>query len=216
VACGNPWLEEQVRPLNPRTALLPTVVEVKADTPRKRHEPGQSFTAVWIGSASTLPYLEALLPHLEPLADEIPGFRVRVISDCFPDCAKPTLEKVHWSRPAEKEHLLAADAGLMPLKDDDWCRGKCGLKLLQYGALGLPSVCSPVGVNPSIVKHEVSGFHADTPDTWRDALRRLAQDPSLRNRMGAAARTHVKKHYSVNAHLDRFVKILHETAARRQ
>lgn len=209
VICGNEWIEERIKRWTSRTAVIPTAVDLDVYAGPKKHE---SFRAVWIGGRSTLFYLENLLPVLESLAREIKGFKLRVISDAFPESDTLHIEKVPWSRKGEVEALCECDVGLMPLTDDEWSRGKCGLKLLQYGACGLPSVCSPFGVNERIVEHGGSGFHARTAAQWREALHTLAGDGHRRAELGARARDIVARHYSIQALMDRYVRLLEKTA----
>ncbi|MHC4942346.1 MAG: glycosyltransferase family 4 protein [Planctomycetota bacterium] len=210
VLCGNDWIREKTAHLNPRCFTNPTVVDLAPYEPMKTRSLQGSFTALWIGSHSTLFYLEKILPALEPLKDKIPGFKLRVISDCFPESRTLPIEKVPWSRASEVSALREGDAGLMPLFEDDWSRGKCGLKLLQYGALGMPSVCTPVGVNLEIVRHNDSGFHAVTPADWQESLLALARDPALRARMGQKARQTVAEHFSLQARFKPFLGLLRE------
>jgi glycosyltransferase involved in cell wall biosynthesis len=103
--------------------------------------------------------------------------------------------------------------GLMPLPDDEWSRGKCGMKALQYMALGKPAVVSPVGANADIVQDGVNGFHARTDDEWVDRLAHLLSDESLRARLGAAARLTVERGYSADVHVPRLARVLREAAA---
>lgn len=159
----------------------------------------EPFRAVWIGGKSTLFYLEGILPALEAAADRIPDFRLRVISDVFPSSETLYIEKVPWSRQTEVQALRECDVGLMPLVDDPWSRGKCGLKLLQYGGVGIPSICSPVGVNTAIVRGNESGLHAQSEKEWQDALITLAENHDLRAQMGRKARQIVDERFSLKA-----------------
>lgn len=213
VICGNEWLRDAVRPLNPRAEVIPTVVDLDAFGRPKEHAEDASFRIVWIGSRSTLFYLERILPALEPLKEAIRGLKLRVISDQFPDASNLPLERVPWSREMETQILQGGDAGLAPLEEDDWSRGKCGLKLLQYGAAGLPSIGSPVGVNELILEHGRTGFLARTAAEWRDAVLDLAGNVERRSKMGAAARSRVAEHFSLDAWRDRYVRLIRRLAS---
>src|SRR5262249_60525366 len=101
------------------------------------------------------------------------------------------------SERTEAAEIAAADIGISHLPDDDWSRGKCGLKVLQYMAAGLPVVANPVGVQAEMVQHGVNGFLADTPEQWCDAINALAADHGLRERMGRAGRLRVETEFSV-------------------
>jgi glycosyltransferase involved in cell wall biosynthesis len=101
----------------------------------------------------------------------------------------------------------------MPLPDTPWMRGKCGYKLIQYMACGLPVVASPVGVNADIVEHGVNGFLVETPDDWSRALKTLIGNPDLRRQMGAAGRKRVEERYSLQVYGPRVASLLSEIAA---
>jgi hypothetical protein len=112
---------------------------------------------------------------------------------------------VPWASATEATALAAGDVGITWIPDDLWSRGKCGLKVLQYQAAGLPVLANPVGVHPAMIDHGRTGILADTFDAWVEAIRALAADPERRRRMGAAARTAVAANYSVAVWADRFV-----------
>ena len=212
VVCGNEWIRKHVARWTARWVVIPTVVDTERyNAPSITPEEGV-FRMVWIGSRSTLFYLEGILPALEGLRQRIPGIRLRVISDRFPETGDLPVERVPWSREEEVYALRESHVGIMPLLDDDWSRGKCGLKLLQYGAAGIPSVCTPVGVNREIVLHGHTGLHARTPSEWREAILRLHANPKERARMGAAARERVERFYSITAQGERYLEQLRRAA----
>jgi glycosyltransferase involved in cell wall biosynthesis len=95
----------------------------------------------------------------------------------------------------------------MPLPDDQWAKGKCGFKALQYMALQFPPVASPVGVNSSIIDHGVNGFLCSTPDEWKESLSKLIEDAELRNRMGINGRKTVVERYAVVSNADNFLSL---------
>ena len=107
------------------------------------------------------------------------------------------LEVIAWSEDTEVDAIQSMDIGVMPLPDTPWARGKCGYKLIQYMACGLPVVASPVGVNKEILEHGVNGFLAESDAEWRTAIEALISDPDLRRRMGAAGRKKVENEYSL-------------------
>jgi hypothetical protein len=106
------------------------------------------------------------------------------------------------------------DIGIMPLTDTPWARGKCGYKLIQYMACGLPVVASPVGVNADIVEHGVNGFLASTETEWRSALGTLLSDANLRHRMGMAGRQKIERDYSLQVWAPKVAGMLHDAAIR--
>jgi glycosyltransferase involved in cell wall biosynthesis len=159
----------------------------------------------WTGSHSTLKYLNELIPMFEQLQNEFPNLTLRVIADQPPQVSLKFVEFVAWNKEAEIEDLIQIDIGLMPLTDDAWAKGKCGFKALQYLALGIPAVVSPVGVNTTIVTQGITGFVCSTDEEWLSGLRTLISDVELRNRMGREGRTTVEQHYSVRANASSFV-----------
>jgi len=127
-----------------------------------------------------------------------------------PDLSIPILH-VPWSEDAERRWLARGRIGLMPLSDDPWSRGKCGLKLLQYMACGIPAVASPVGVNPEILDGGHCGFLADKEEDWVEALTRLGRDAALRREIRIRARRRAEEVYSVRTRYPRFREALVES-----
>jgi glycosyltransferase involved in cell wall biosynthesis len=165
----------------------------------------------WTGSETTLPHLLAIGPALRRLRRCV-DFELRVIGgpaavDGLDVCCLP------WSAASEVDDLRPLDVGVMPLPDDEWSRGKCGMKALQYMALGTPAVVSPVGANADIVQDGVNGFHARTEDEWVDRLAKLLSDAKLRVRLGTAARATVERAYSAEVHVPRLAQVLKQAAA---
>ncbi len=191
VLAGNAFLAERARRSARRVEVVPTSVELT--------DAGAAFgtgaTMVWIGLPENLMYLEIVRPALERLARRHPRLQLRVVSSGAPDWTTPPVEPVRWTADGEGAALASADIGIMPLADDDWSRGKCAFKILQYMAAGLPVVASAVGANLEAVAEGESGFLARTADDWERALDRLLRDPELARRMGAAGRRRVAARY---------------------
>ena len=172
---------------------VPTVVDT-ADYPVKEHVAAEPFVVGWIGGASTLRYLA----DISPLFISPPAARLfKVVADRPPEIAGAQLVFEKWSGEREKEMLLSFDVGIMPVRDDVWSRGKCGLKLIQYCASGLPSVSHPFGVSEQIIEDGESGFLRQDVDGWREAIERLRDDGALRKRMGRRARAIAEERYSL-------------------
>lgn len=181
-----------------RVRVIPTCVDTRLYHPARGHDRG-GLELVWIGSSSTLQGLEVRRTLWDDLAQEVEGVRMRVICDRFPDLGAMPVVPVPWSESTEAADLAAGDVGLTWVPDDLWSRGKCGLKVLQYMAAGLPVLANPVGVHEEMVKPGVTGWLPATPAGWADAVRRLARDPAARRRMGGAARESAEANYSVAA-----------------
>ncbi|MEX0718799.1 MAG: glycosyltransferase family 4 protein [Planctomycetaceae bacterium] len=215
VLCGNRFLLEQCQAATgnrpSRAAIVPTVVDADRYAPHvaRAAAPGDDrVTLVWIGSRSTLPYLESLRPALEELGRTHPQVGLKVICDTFPEFARLPVIRVPWSEATEAAEVATCDIGLMPLSDDLWSRGKCGLKILQYQAAALPCVASPVGVNRELIQEGVTGFTATTAAEWLANIERLIDDPAARHRMGAAARERVVDGWSLAAWHPRVLELL--------
>ncbi|TSD55229.1 glycosyltransferase family 4 protein [Variovorax sp. KBS0712] len=151
---------------------------------------------VWIGSPSTVHYLQLLRKPLQELAARQP-FVLRVIGGGPLDLPGVQVEIIPWTEATEGENIRTCHIGVMPLLDSLWERGKCGYKLIQYMACGLPVVASGVGANIEIVRHHKNGFLANTANDWVASLSKLLQSPSLREQMGAAGRITVEEKYSI-------------------
>lgn len=214
VMAGNDYLAEWARGARDGgegegVHVMPTVLDTDtfapADSPR---EVSAVPRVGWIGTHSTLPYLTDLFPALAPLQERLP-FRLIVICNRAPE-PFPGLDVdfVPWSIQGELEQLRSLDVGLYPLPDDPWTRGKCGFKAIQYMSCGVPTIASPVGILPDVVRHGHTGCLAAGPEVWADAIEHLLADPGLRSELGAAGRDHMVDHYSVRAVADDFASIL--------
>jgi glycosyltransferase involved in cell wall biosynthesis len=128
-----------------------------------------------------------------------------VICDRVPDFNVLPVIAIQWSERTEASEISASDVGVNWIPDDLWSLGKCGLKILQYQAAGLPVIANPVGIHKKLIEPGVTGFLAQTPTEWLEAIRTLASDPSLRERMGKVARARVEANYSVASWSSKFV-----------
>jgi glycosyltransferase involved in cell wall biosynthesis len=211
VIAGNAFLADRAESsgaARSRIVVIPTCIATDAYPGESRTERGQGIELVWIGSSSTLKGLESQRETWERVGGEVEGTRLRVICDRFPNFGALPIVPVAWSQATEVTELARADVGVSWVPDDLWSRGKCGLKLLQYQAAGLPVVANPVGVHEKMVRNGENGFLARSPDEWIEAIRRLRLQPGLRASMGAAARRAVEAGYSVSAWGQRFVAVI--------
>ncbi|MDD2878381.1 MAG: glycosyltransferase family 4 protein [Acidiphilium sp.] len=192
--------------------LLPTVVDLD-HYPMTPAPDGRVFTAGWIGTPVTSPYLARLAEPLRQLAVEGP---VELLVIGAPDFTIEGVACRHlpWSEATEAAMIGQMDVGIMPLPDDAWARGKSGYKLIQYMAAGRPTIGSPVGANTAIVQDGVTGFLATTPAEWADRLRRLRDNVPLRQAMGTAARERVAAQFSLQATAPKLAAAIRAIAAR--
>jgi glycosyltransferase involved in cell wall biosynthesis len=181
---------------------VPTTIDIDGPYARqKTHSDGGDLVVGWSGSHSTATYIRKLLPVLADIAREVP-FRLLVIG-AEVDHPELSIECRPWRADTEVDDLLDIDIGLMPLVEDAWSSGKCGLKALQYMALGIPAVVSPIGVNSTIVTPGINGWHATTDGEWRTAIRSLA-GAAARTALGARARETVRSGYTPQIAAERF------------
>ncbi len=201
VVAGNRFLAEQAaRFTSPdRVRVIPTCVDPSRYRPARHQREGRPPRFAWIGSSSTLQGLERITHILDALGRACPGARLVLICDRTIQLSELQVEFHPWSPTTEAKILASADIGISWLPDDDWSRGKCGLKLLQFMAAGLPVLANPVGVQREIVGDGETGYHCDSPHDWIEATRRLMRDPSLRRRMGETGRQLVERHFSIDA-----------------
>jgi glycosyltransferase involved in cell wall biosynthesis len=207
VLCGNSFLmEEAGRYRDSGIHYMPTTVDID-EYPVKAHQGRKTFVVGWIGTSSTLRYLDGIRDLILSITDR-EGVEFRVIADRPFGVEKRGITFQRWNKEREKSMLLDFDMGIMPAGDDLWSRGKCGLKLIQYMAMGLPSVTNPVGVSKEIVADGVNGFLRTDPAGWDEAIGALSSDVALRRRIGAAARQTAVERYSLQVWGNRFVEIV--------
>ncbi len=210
ILAGNEFLREQALKFTTedRIAVIPTVVELDRYPMRGRHGPTKNVTIGWIGSAGTIHYLERILPALEEVARRFPNVCLKIVSDRFPKSSSIKTVDKPWEEAQEVEDLQSFDIGIMPLTDDLWAQGKCALKIVQYLAVGVPAVCSPVGMNRDIVQDGLNGFWATKNGEWVDRLATLIEDHRLREQMGVTGRRIVEERYSLEAVGKRLIGLL--------
>lgn len=194
VTAGNEYLADYARTRGARRVeIVPTVVDPAA-YPVTAPPAGPSLRIGWIGTPANARYLATVADALRLLGDAVPATLVTIGAPALPDLPVP--QEAHpWSEDTEGALLASCDVGVMPLRDSSYERGKCGYKLIQCMAAARPVIASPVGANRGIVTPDV-GILAETAPQWADAIQRLADDPGLRARMGAAGRARVEAHYS--------------------
>lgn len=192
VTAGNSFLAAQARPHARRVEVLPSCVDPTGQ-PVRVHADSDVITIGWIGSHTTSEYLQAVLPILERLNRKRQRVRLVVIGAHVADA--DWIEERPWSLDRQAEDLASFDVGIMPLPDTDWAKGKCGYKLLQYFAAGVPAVASPVGVNPYLAS-DGRGILAATDQEWLRALEELMASAEARSERGALARRFVESDFS--------------------
>lgn len=203
ISAGNAYLAglaQRERPCG-RVSLVPTTLDLE---PYDRELPRIEFAPVvgWIGGHWTLPYLGQLRRPLEELCKEIPELTIHVIADQKPNWSETRVELIPWAAETEARELKRLRAGFAPLPDDAWTRGKCGLRLLQYLAAGIPAVASPVGTQEAIIKAGAA-LPASTEADWLRSLQRVLSEPELTAELVARGRQLVHEQFSTASWTER-------------
>lgn len=209
VSCGNEYLCKYAFQFNTNVFYNPTTIDTI-----NLHNPllykkiySKKITLGWTGSHSTLKYLKEIEPILQDLENEFPTLNMLVIADHAPALNLKSLTFKRWNIKTEIEDLYLFDLGIMPLPDDEWSNGKCGFKALQYMAMEIPTIASPVGVNSKIITHTLNGFLASSLDEWKTYIKLLISNPDLRLKIGKEGRQKVIKDYSVLSNTESFLSL---------
>jgi hypothetical protein len=206
--CGNAYLKAYADRFARRTAIVPTVLDTVVYAPSVQpREAARPITLGWIGSPSTWSFVQPFVPLLQRLSEEL-NLIVRVVGAGRPSLTDGRFEFLDWSEKEEVALIQGMDIGIMPLPDQPWARGKCGYKLIQYMACGIPVIASPVGVNSDIVDEGVNGYLARDDREWERAIRGLAKSAELRTAMGAHGRKKIVDGYSLQVHGPRLATLL--------
>jgi glycosyltransferase involved in cell wall biosynthesis len=208
VVCGNQYLADEASRETANVTIVPTCIDTEAYHPRLRQKDPGRITLGWTGSRSTNPYLNDILPILPKLHGPV---AVKIISETtggidFSVLGQVPRTFVPWSAENEITEAATFDIGVMPVPDNRFTQGKCGFKALQYMALGIPAVCSPVGVNRDIIHDGLDGFLPRTREEWFQIIARLLKDPFLRETVGHAGRRRVEQAFSLATHGPRLVR----------
>jgi glycosyltransferase involved in cell wall biosynthesis len=210
VTVGNQFLKSEVLKVDQKknVFVIPTCIEMDLYPQKKKISNRPEVILGWIGTKGNLRYLKKLEPVFETIRQRFPQVKLKVVSNDFFDSEHLPVIKKTWKLEDENADLISFDIGLMPLNDDLWSRGKCGLKIVQYLSVGLPVVCTPVGINSDIIQNGENGFWAANDQEWVDRLSTLIQNPDLRYQMGLKGIEKVKKEYSLRVTSEKLFHIL--------
>jgi glycosyltransferase involved in cell wall biosynthesis len=215
VVAGNDFLAAEAAEYAPpaHVVVIPTCVEPAKYPLRGARASGpHPLQLVWVGSQSTLRGLAQFTEALSAVGRAVPGTRLKLVCDRFLSIPNLAIDECAWREDTEAAEIAAADVGISWVPDDPWSRGKCGLKVLQYQAAGLPVIANPVGVHSEMVRTGETGFAATTVGEWVSAVAQLATDTGLRRRLGLAGRRQVEERYSVAAGARRWLAALESIA----
>jgi glycosyltransferase involved in cell wall biosynthesis len=214
VIVGNGYLSQYASRYNERVSVIPTVVDLARYSPRQDYEcrDERGLVIGWVGTPVTARYLSTMAGVLRQVARERAvvvrcagtpaGFSIPGVS----------VESVPWSEATEAGIIRTFDIGVMPLAQEPFAKGKCGLKLIQYMACGVPAAGAKLGANAEIIRHGVDGFLASRDEEYVEAIERLAGDAALRAHIGRAGRRRVEERYSLQARAQEFCSVLERAA----
>jgi len=206
VMAGNQYLADYAKQFNKNVTIVPTTIDTEKYQVIEKEESPEIVTIGWSGSFSTVQHIDTIREVFQQLAKE-EQYRLRVIGTPDYELSGVETEAIQWKSATEIENLQKIDIGVMPLPDDQWSKGKCGLKALQYMALGIPTICSPVGVNSTIIQDGENGFIADGKDEWIEKLKKLLHSFELRKKIGLAGRKTVEESYSAKTQAPKVFEI---------
>lgn len=206
ITAGNAYLADYARQFNPNVQIVPTTIDTENHHNIMTDHQSQELTIGWTGTHTTMHYLDELVPVLKSLEQKY-AFTFLVISNQSNEYDLKSLKFVKWNKATEIEDLAKINIGVMPLKKDIWSEGKCGFKGLQYMALEIPTIMSPVGVNSTIVQNGINGFLVETEEEWYEVLEKLILDRSLRIQIGKAGKRRIEEAYSVLANQEKYLNL---------
>ncbi|MBW1820528.1 MAG: glycosyltransferase family 4 protein [Deltaproteobacteria bacterium] len=214
VIAGNTYLKNEASKfISPENIyVIPTIVDLNEYSVKNYKTVKKDFIIGWIGTSGNLQYLKSIAPALEILNNKYKYIKLKIVCDSFFDLGNIEVIKKIWRPEDVEEDLKSFDVGVMPLADDLWTRGKCGLKVVQYLAAGVPAVVSPVGLNRDLAIPNKTGLWAESIDDWTNKISELVDDPEKRMKMGLAGRKLVKNKFSLQAQAPRYLAILNKIA----
>lgn len=209
ITAGNTYLANYAKQFNHKVFVLPTTIDTENHHTLKTNQNGNKLVIGWTGSHTTAQYLNSIIPVIKRLEKDF-IFEFRVISNENPNLNVDSFRFVKWNKSTEIEDLSQINIGIMPLKDDKWAKGKCGFKALQYMALEIPCVISPVGVNTEIIADGKNGFLAKEEQDWYEKLKTLLENKDLRITIGKAGFETLLKEYSVLANREKYLALFED------
>ena len=205
ISAGNAYLQEHALQYNSNVRILPTTIDLENVHNVISHQ-SDAINIGWTGTHTTMVYLDRLIPILKRLEDKY-SFTFTIISNQKPNYDLDSLRFIKWSKESEIEDLSAINIGVMPLENDVWAKGKCGFKALQYMALQIPSVVSPIGVNEEIIQNGENGYLCTSDEEWENVLSSLIEDKEQRIKIGQNGQKTIENHFSVKSQSDNFLNL---------
>ena len=199
VTCGNEYLANFAKKFNPNVTIIPSTVDTDKYIPLKIDKPTKIIKIGWVGSHTTVKHFEMLNDVYIELTNKYKKqIKFILIGDENYQNKELDVKGIKWENDKEVELFNSFDIGIMPIPDNEWSKGKCGMKGLLYMSVGIPTVMSGVGMNKKIIQNGENGYLANSPTEWIDLLSNLIENQDLRTKIGNSGRETVLKHYSKN------------------
>ncbi len=206
ITAGNEYLATYARQFNKNVSVIPTTIDTENHHNKTTIFDSEKVIIGWTGTHTTLHYLDEIVPIIKELEQKY-SFEFRIISNEAPSFHVQSLNYISWSKETEINDLAQLNIGIMPLTEDQWSKGKCGFKALQYMALGIPTIASPIGVNAQIIQDHSNGILVSTLAEWQHALEELLSSVSLRKQLGLKGKQTVTEKYSVLANKEKYLSL---------
>jgi glycosyltransferase involved in cell wall biosynthesis len=197
VFAGNEYLADYCNRINSNTAIIPTTIDTNIFKPVTQHK--KTFNIGWIGTKSNFDYLEIIKQPILEFLQKTKDTKLIIVSSDRPGAFQFDEERIifkQWSAEKENDLINEFSIGLMPLTDDNWTKGKCSFKMLQYMACEIPAIVSPVGNNNQILEQSKTGIAAAHKQDWLNAMNDLKNDPDLYSHHALRGRPFVEEKYS--------------------
>jgi len=216
VIAGNAHLAEFSVRRNPNTHIIPTSIDTDKYHPVFKDKADRKVVVGWMGSVTTSDFLDPMADVFKTLAGKYDNLEFKIIGGSASFDSLPNITRKQWSHENEISDLGSFDIGIMPMPDNEWTRGKCAFKAILYMSMGIPTVCSPVGVNKDIIKDGKNGFLANGKTEWIDKISRLVESRDLRDEMGAAGRMTIEKGFSISVNAPKLIEVINQAYANKK
>lgn len=210
IFAGNAYLSDTARQFNTAVSVIPTSLETKKYAVNCAKEP-DVLSLVWIGSSSTKKYLEGILPQLEQACQKTRHLSLKVIADFELKSRHLHIQTIKWREDSEALELCKSHIGIAPMPENNWTKGKCALKVLQYMAAGLPVISSRSGANADVIDHRINGYLISSQSEWHEVIGMCAQDVDSLRRMGELGQEKVRAEYDIEVVFEKLLRHIEET-----
>lgn len=208
VIAGNDHLANKAKEINKNVVVIPTTIDTDIHVSKPRLRNKDVITIGWSGSISTIKHFQSLMPVLKRIKERYKNkINFKIIGDPHYKNSALQIESLAWSESSEVDELNTFDIGIMPLVNDEWTKGKCGLKGLSYMACEIATVMSNVGVNATIIENNINGLLVNNDQEWFEALCKLIENKELRESLGKNGRQTVIEKYSVEANKEKYLEV---------